>query len=163
SGGSSNDDTTRYISPRSATSSARPGFRRRDGRGAPMKVILRNPRREVEMVGGRRVKEVLRELDILPETVLVIRGDELITPDQVVRDADTIELRPVRGGGAREPRGKEKGHEGRSRVGAGRGPPGDGAGAASPGGMSRGIRGGAGAALVAGHPPNGPASRARVE
>src|SRR5947207_13399973 len=70
-----------------------------------MKVILRNPRREVEMAGGRRVKEVLRELDILPETVLVIRGDELITPDQVVRDADTIELRPVMSGGSRPPSG----------------------------------------------------------
>ncbi len=65
-----------------------------------MKVILRNPRREVEVAGGRRVKDVLRELDILPETVLVIRGDELITADQVVRDADTIELRPVMSGGA---------------------------------------------------------------
>jgi sulfur carrier protein len=66
-----------------------------------VKVILRNPRREVEVAGGRRVKDVLRELDILPETVLVIRGDELITADQVVRDADTIELRPVMSGGAR--------------------------------------------------------------
>ena len=66
-----------------------------------MKVILRNPRREVEVAGGRRVKDVLRELDILPETVLVIRGDELITADQLVRDADTIELRPVMSGGAR--------------------------------------------------------------
>ena len=65
-----------------------------------MKVILRNPRREVEVAGGRRVKDVLRELDILPETVIVIRGDELITADQVVRDADTIELRPVMSGGA---------------------------------------------------------------
>jgi len=65
-----------------------------------VKVILRNPRREVEVAGGRRVKDVLRELDILPETVLVIRGDELITADQVVRDADTIELRPVMSGGA---------------------------------------------------------------
>ena len=65
-----------------------------------MKVILRNPRREVEVAGERRVKDVLRELDILPETVLVIRGDELITADQVVRDADTIELRPVMSGGS---------------------------------------------------------------
>jgi sulfur carrier protein len=64
-----------------------------------VKVILRNPRREVEVEGGRRVKDVLRELDILPETVLVIRGDELITADQVVRDGDTIELRPVMSGG----------------------------------------------------------------
>ena len=65
-----------------------------------MKVVLRNPRREVEVSGNRRVKDVLRELDILPETVLVIRGDELVTADQVVNDADTIELRPVMSGGA---------------------------------------------------------------
>ena len=66
-----------------------------------MKVMLRNPRREVEVAGNRRVKDVLRELDILPETVLVIRDDELITADQVVAEADTIELRPVMSGGAR--------------------------------------------------------------
>jgi len=66
-----------------------------------VKVMLRNPRREVEVAGNRRVKDVLRELDILPETVLVIRGDELITADQVVSDTETIELRPVTSGGAR--------------------------------------------------------------
>lgn len=65
-----------------------------------MKILLRNPRREVEVRGGRRVKEVLRELDIVPETVLVIRGDTLITADQVVGDDETIELRPVMSGGA---------------------------------------------------------------
>ena len=53
------------------------------------------------MAGNRRVKDVLRELEILPETVLVIRGDELITADQVVSDTETIELRPVMSGGAR--------------------------------------------------------------
>jgi sulfur carrier protein len=66
-----------------------------------VKVMLRNPKREVEVTGNRRVKDVLRELDILPETVLVIRGDELITADQVVSDTETIELRPVMSGGAR--------------------------------------------------------------
>ena len=65
-----------------------------------MKVLLRNPRREVEVAGNRRVKDVLRDLQILPETVLVIRGNELITADQLVADADTIELRPVMSGGA---------------------------------------------------------------
>ena len=64
-----------------------------------MKVVLRNPRREVEVAGNRRVKDVLRELDILPETVLVIRGDALVTADQVVGDDETIELRPVMSGG----------------------------------------------------------------
>jgi sulfur carrier protein len=64
-----------------------------------MKVVLRNPRREVQVTGGRRVKEILRELDIVPESVLVIRGDTLITLDQVVGDDDTLELRPVMSGG----------------------------------------------------------------
>jgi sulfur carrier protein len=63
-------------------------------------VVLRNPRREVQVAGGRRVKDILRDLDVIPETVLVIRGDDLITGDQLVRDGDTIELRPVMSGGA---------------------------------------------------------------
>lgn len=63
-------------------------------------VVLRNPRREVQVTGGRRVKDILRELDVIPETVLVIRGDELITADQTVRDGDTLELRPVMSGGS---------------------------------------------------------------
>jgi len=65
-----------------------------------MKVVLRNPRREVELPGNRRVKEILRELDVIPETVLVIAGDTLVTADHVVRDEETIELRPVMSGGA---------------------------------------------------------------
>jgi sulfur carrier protein len=65
-----------------------------------VKVILRNPRREVTVAGNRRVKDVLRDLDIVAETVLVIRGDDLVTADQIVRDDDTIELRPVMSGGS---------------------------------------------------------------
>jgi len=49
--------------------------------------------------GRRRVKEILQELGVMPETVLVIRGDTLVTADQVVGDEDTIELRPVMSGG----------------------------------------------------------------
>ena len=63
------------------------------------KVILRNPRREVEVRSNRRVKDILHELDIVPETVLVIAGDTLITLDHVVRENETIELRPVMSGG----------------------------------------------------------------
>jgi sulfur carrier protein len=74
-----------------------------------MKVILRNPRREVDVAGNRRVKDILRELDIIPETVLVICGDDLITADQVVRDGETIELRPVMSGGSRGARGAGRG------------------------------------------------------
>ncbi|HET8575607.1 MAG TPA: thiamine biosynthesis protein ThiS [Methylomirabilota bacterium] len=67
-----------------------------------MKVILRNPRREVEILGKRRVKDLLSELDILPSTVLVIRGSDLLTGDTVVGDEDVLEVRPVMSGGAPE-------------------------------------------------------------
>jgi sulfur carrier protein len=64
-----------------------------------MKVLLRNPRREVEVSGKRRVKELLLELDVLPSTVLVIRGNELLTGDAVVGGDDVLEVRPVISGG----------------------------------------------------------------
>ncbi len=68
-----------------------------------MKVILRNPRREVEVDGKRRVKDLLVELDILPSTVLVIRDNELLTSDAVVGGDDVLEVRPVMSGGGGTP------------------------------------------------------------
>jgi sulfur carrier protein len=65
-----------------------------------VKVILRNPRKEIEVAGRRRVKELLVELDILPSTVLVIRGNELLTGDTVVGGDDVVEVRPVMSGGS---------------------------------------------------------------
>jgi sulfur carrier protein len=65
-----------------------------------VKVILRNPRKEIELDGKRRVKELLVELDILPSTVLVIRGNELLTGDAVVGGDDVLEVRPVMSGGS---------------------------------------------------------------
>lgn len=65
-----------------------------------MKVVLRNPRRELDIEGDASVKDVLRRLDIIPETVLVIREGELLLKTDLVADADTIELRPVISGGA---------------------------------------------------------------
>ena len=64
-----------------------------------MKVVLRNQGREVELSGRRRVRELLAELGVLPDTVLVIRGRELLTIDEVVADDDVVELRPVISGG----------------------------------------------------------------
>jgi sulfur carrier protein len=68
-----------------------------------VKIKLRNPSREVEMHGRKRVKDVLRELDILPGTVLVIRGADLLTADEVVGDGDELEVRPVMSGGSAAP------------------------------------------------------------
>ncbi|HEX6230394.1 MAG TPA: ATP-binding protein [Actinomycetota bacterium] len=68
-----------------------------------MKIKLRNPDREVEVAGGRKVREVLGELGIDPDTVLVIRERELVTREERLADGDVIEVRPVISGGARGP------------------------------------------------------------
>ena len=65
-----------------------------------MKVRLRNPRRDVEITGPLRVDALLRDLGINRESVLVIRGDTLVTGDVVLDDADEVEVRPVISGGA---------------------------------------------------------------
>ena len=65
-----------------------------------MKVLLNHPVREVEIQGPKRVKELLRELELLPESVLVVRGDDLVTEDDTLRDDDHVEIRPVISGGA---------------------------------------------------------------
>jgi sulfur carrier protein len=65
-----------------------------------MKVRLRNPDREVEVAGERKVHDVLGELGINPDTVLVIRERELLTREDRVADLDEIEIRPVISGGA---------------------------------------------------------------
>ena len=64
-----------------------------------MRVFLRNPSREVEIDGGRRVTDVLAELEIVPEAVLVIRNGELLLKTDQLGDDDVIELRPVISGG----------------------------------------------------------------
>jgi sulfur carrier protein len=64
-----------------------------------MKVLLNHPVREVEIQGPKRVKELLRELELLPESVLVVRGDDLVTEDDTLRDDDHVEIRPVISGG----------------------------------------------------------------
>ena len=65
-----------------------------------MLVVLRNPRREVEMTAPRNVAELLATLDVVPESVLVIRNDTLVTKDERLADADVVEIRPVVSGGA---------------------------------------------------------------
>lgn len=64
-------------------------------------VLLRNPRREVRVDGPITVTSLLRRLEINPESVLVIRGDELVARDANLGDEDCIEIRPVISGGVR--------------------------------------------------------------
>ena len=65
-----------------------------------MRVTLRNPDRVVEVKGPKTVMDMLHELDVVPESVLVIKDKTLLTRDERVDDADEVEVRPVLSGGA---------------------------------------------------------------
>lgn len=66
-----------------------------------MKVVLRNPRRELEVPGPVAVHALLERLEINREAVLVMRAGTLVTGDAVLHDGDVVEIRPVMSGGAR--------------------------------------------------------------
>ena len=64
-----------------------------------MKITLRNPKREVEVEGPMTVVALLQRLEINPESVLVIAGDELVPRDARLDDTAVVEIRPVISGG----------------------------------------------------------------
>jgi sulfur carrier protein len=68
-----------------------------------MKVIIRNPqRRELVLEGTRRVDALIKELGLNPEQVLVLRNDDLLTRDVLVRDDETVEILTAISGGSGE-------------------------------------------------------------
>ena len=65
-----------------------------------MKILLRNPRRELEMTGPIAVSALLARLEMNRESVLVIVDGTLVTGDARIPDESTVEVRPVISGGA---------------------------------------------------------------
>ena len=65
-----------------------------------MNVQLSHPSRSVEIKGPKKAKDLLRELNLVVEAHLVIRGDELVTEDEMLYDKDQVEIRPVISGGS---------------------------------------------------------------
>lgn len=64
-----------------------------------MIVVLRNPRRDVEVNGSRRVHALLAEFGLSREAHLVICNGTLV-PGDALLDADAVvEIRPVVSGG----------------------------------------------------------------
>ena len=64
-----------------------------------MKVLLRNPRREVDVDGARSVNALLDELALNRESHLVIRNGTLVPGDARLDASDVVEIRPVISGG----------------------------------------------------------------
>jgi sulfur carrier protein len=65
-----------------------------------VKVLLRNPRRELDVDGPVSVTSLLGRLDVNRESVLVISNGTLVPGDAVLADSDVVEIRPVISGGA---------------------------------------------------------------
>ena len=65
-----------------------------------MKILLRNPRRELDVDGPVSVVALLQRLDLNRESVLVIREGTIVPGDAVLDDTDSVEIRPVISGGA---------------------------------------------------------------
>ena len=64
-----------------------------------MRVLLRNPKREIDVPGDRTVNHLLDGLDLVRESHLVIRNGTLVPGDARLADDDVIEIRPVISGG----------------------------------------------------------------
>jgi len=64
-----------------------------------VRVLLRNPSREITIDGTRRVHALLAELGLQREAHLVIRNGTLVPGDAELTEGDVVEVRPVISGG----------------------------------------------------------------
>lgn len=64
-----------------------------------IKVLNRQTGKEILMEGSKTVTDILRELNLVETSVLIIRDGELLTRDMKVHDGQTVELIPVISGG----------------------------------------------------------------
>jgi len=64
-----------------------------------VRVLLRQPTREIEIIGRRRVHALLAELGLSREAHLVIRNGTLVPGDGELSADDVVEIRPVISGG----------------------------------------------------------------
>ena len=65
-----------------------------------VKVLLRNPRRELDVDGPVSVVSLHGRLDVNRESVLVNSNGTLVPGDALLQDTDVVEIRPVISGGA---------------------------------------------------------------
>lgn len=64
-----------------------------------MTAILTLRKKKYEVKSGMTIRDALLKLDILPESVIVVKNGELITDDLILEDGDKIKLVAVISGG----------------------------------------------------------------
>lgn len=62
-----------------------------------MKVIFRG--REYQIDGELKVKELIERFNLLPEYVIVVRGEEILTEDEVINENDQVVIITAISGG----------------------------------------------------------------
>ena len=66
-----------------------------------MEIRLEPQGKQLTLSGRRHVGDLVKSLGLIVDTVLVIRGDQLLTDDEIVEEGDAIEVRAVISGGVR--------------------------------------------------------------
>jgi sulfur carrier protein ThiS len=66
-----------------------------------VRVLLRNPKRELDIAGPVRVDTLLERLGLNREAHLVIVDGTLVPGDELIADDARVEVRPVISGGGR--------------------------------------------------------------
>jgi sulfur carrier protein len=66
-----------------------------------MDIRLEPQGKQLTLSGRRAVGDLVKALGFTVGTVLVIRGNQLLTDDEIVEEADAIEVRAVISGGLR--------------------------------------------------------------
>ena len=64
-----------------------------------MPVILKFRDKEFKVKAGMTARDALKKIDIIPDSVLITRNDELITDDVILQEGDQIRLIAVISGG----------------------------------------------------------------
>ncbi|MHB0988225.1 MAG: MoaD/ThiS family protein [Bellilinea sp.] len=64
-----------------------------------MPVILILRRQEFQLEGTLSVKDALRQLNLSPESHLVVRGGELLTENDALRNGETVKIVSAISGG----------------------------------------------------------------
>jgi len=62
-----------------------------------MKIVYRD--KEWELEGQRRVRDVIKEVGLIPQTVLAVRDGKLLTGDVMLEEDDEVKLVAVISGG----------------------------------------------------------------
>ncbi|RJP53556.1 MAG: thiamine biosynthesis protein ThiS [Anaerolineaceae bacterium] len=64
-----------------------------------VKLVLRE--KEFEVKAGMTLLDALKKCNIVPESVIAMRGGEMITDDEVLRNGDEVKLIAVISGGSK--------------------------------------------------------------